>query len=190
MSDLPTVYLARHGETAWSKSGQHTSHTDLPLLPAGEDAARQLRERLAGLHFERVFSSPLSRATRTAELAGFTPELDDDLREWNYGDYEGITSAEIARQRPGWDLFRDGAPNGESPEQVAARADRLVARLKALRGNILCVAHGHILRVLAARWINFPVQLGAALLLDTASISILSFNHHNRNEPAIQVWNS
>ena len=190
MSALPTVYLARHGETEWSKSGQHTGRPALPLLPAGEEAARLLATRLAGVAFTRVFTSPLSRAKRTAELAGFAPEVDDDLLEWNYGDFEGLKSAEIALKRPGWNLFRDGAPGGETPEQVAARVDRLVARLKTLTGNVICFAHGHILRTVAVRWISQPVTLATCILLNTATVSVLGFNHGKLDEPAIKVWNS
>jgi len=190
MNALPTIYLARHGETEWSKSGQHTSRTDLPLLTSGEEAAKQLSKRLTGLTFTHVFSSPLSRARRTAELAGFSPEIDPDLFEWNYGDFEGLKSAEITARQPGWNLFRDGAPGGESPEEIAARADRLVTKLKGLTGNVLCFAHGHILRVVAARWIHYPVLLATNMLLDTATISVLSFNHGKLDEPAIKVWNS
>ncbi len=190
MSSLPTVYLARHGETEWSKSGQHTGRTDLPLTAKGEEAARVLGKRLAGFTFDHLFTSPLSRARRTAELAGYTPEADPDLLEWNYGDYEGHKSAEIATKRPGWNLFRDGAPGGESPEQITARVDRLVTKLKGLNGNVICFAHGHILRVIAARWIGYPVTLATSMLLDTATLSILGFNHHRLEEPAIRVWNS
>jgi broad specificity phosphatase PhoE len=190
MSALPTVFLARHGETEWSKSGQHTGRTDLPLTPKGEADAGNLGERIKGMTFARLFTSPLSRARRTAELAGFAPEVEPGLLEWNYGDFEGLKSAEIATRRPGWNLFRDGAPGGESPEQVAARVDRLAAMLKGLSGNVICFAHGHILRVLAARWIGHPVTLASSMLLDTGSLSILSFNHHNLAEPAIKVWNS
>ena len=190
MSALPTVYLARHGETEWSKSGQHTGRTDLPLTVVGEDSARKLGERLAGLQFEYLFTSPLSRARRTAELAGFSPVVDPDLLEWHYGDFEGLKSAEIAIRKPGWNLFRDGAPGGESPEEVIARVDRLVTKLKGLTGNVICFAHGHILRVIAARWIGQPVTLATSMLLSTATLSVLSFNHHNLAEPAIKVWNS
>jgi probable phosphoglycerate mutase len=190
MSALPTVYLARHGETEWSKSGQHTGRTDLPLLPSGIESAKRLGPRLAGLAFTRIFSSPLARARHTAELAGFTPEIDPDLLEWNYGDFEGLKSAEITARRPGWNLFRDGAPNGESPEEVSARVDRLVAKLKGLSGNVVCFAHGHILRVIAVRWINQPINLATCILLGTATLSVLGFNHHRLDEPAINVWNS
>ncbi len=190
MSVLPTVYLARHGETEWSKSGQHTGRTDLPLTRPGEESARQLGKRLAGITFEHLFTSPLSRARRTAELAGFTPVVNPDLLEWNYGDFEGLKSAEIAAKKPDWNLFRDGAPGGETPEEVAARVDRLVTKLKGLNGNVICFAHGHILRVIAARWIGHPVMLADSMLLDTATLSVLSFNHHHLTEPAIKVWNS
>jgi len=189
MSDVPTVYLARHGETEWSKSGQHTGRTDIPLTAPGEAAAKQIATRLAGIAFARVFSSPLGRARRTAELAGFAPEIDPELMEWNYGDCEGRKTVDIRKELPGWDLFRDGAPNGESVRQISDRADRVVARHKAMRGNVLVFAHGHILRVLAARWVGQPVAFGRALLLSTATISILSFDHHAMDEPAIRLWN-
>jgi probable phosphoglycerate mutase len=189
MSDVPTVYLARHGETEWSKSGQHTGRTDIPLTAAGESAAKKIATRLSGIAFARVFSSPLGRARRTAELAGFTPETDPELMEWNYGDAEGRKTVDIRKDRPGWDLFRDGAPNGESVQQISDRADRVVSRLKAMRGNVLVFAHGHILRVLAARWVGQPVPFGRALLLSTATLSILSFDHHAMDEPAIKLWN-
>jgi probable phosphoglycerate mutase len=187
---VPTVYLARHGETEWSKNGRHTGRTDLPLTPAGEEDGRRLAGRLAGTTFARVFSSPLSRARRTAELAGFNPEPDPDLLEWDYGEYEGKTSAEIRAANPGWLLFRDGCPGGESPADLAARVDRLAAKLKALDGNVLCFAHGHLLRVLAARWVGAPVALAACLLLGTATLSALSFDHGRAEEPAIKMWNS
>jgi probable phosphoglycerate mutase len=190
MSALPTVYLARHGETEWSRSGQHTGRTDLPLLPSGEESAKLLRPRLEGISFTRVLTSPLSRAKRTAELAGFSPEVEPDLLEWNYGDYEGLKSVEIAARNPGWNLFRHGVPGGESPAQVVERVDRLVDRLKGMTGNVLCFAHGHILRCIASRWIDQSLTLGTCMLLGTATISILSFNHHRLEEPAIKVWNS
>jgi probable phosphoglycerate mutase len=190
MSTLPTIYLARHGETEWSKSGQHTGRTDLPLTAAGEESARKLGERLKGLTFDHLFTSPLTRAKRTAELAGYSPVVDHDLLEWNYGDFEGLKSAEITARKPGWNLFRDGAPGGESPAEVIARVDRLVGKLKSLTGNVICFAHGHILRVIAARWIEHPVTLATSMLLSTATLSILSFNHNKLAEPAIKVWNS
>lgn len=190
MSTPPKIFLVRHGETEWSRSGQHTSRTDLPLTANGEEGARRLGPRLAVTTFRHVFSSPRTRARRTAELAGFTPAVEPDLVEWDYGEYEGMTAAEIGARRPGWLLFRDGAPGGESPADVAARVDRLVGKLRGLDGNVLCFAHGHLLRVLAARWVNQPVSFATMLLLGTGSVSILYFNHHSPDEPAIQVWNS
>jgi broad specificity phosphatase PhoE len=190
MSSIPTIYLARHGETEWSKDGRHTGRIDLPLTPQGEADGRKLGERLKGLSFSKVLASPLVRARRTAELAGFTPELEPDLMEWNYGEYEGRTSSQIKSVVPTWNLFRDGCPGGESPEEIAARGDRLAKRLKELSGNVICFAHGHILRVLAARWIGQPVTLAGGLLLGTAGLSILSFDHDDLDLPAIKVWNS
>ena len=190
MSDLPTVYLVRHGETEWSQSGRHTGRTDLPLTPKGEESARALRGRLAGTAFDRVLTSPLQRAAQTAKLAGFTATPDPDLMEWDYGDYEGLTSAEIRAVRPGWDLFRDGCPGGESVQQITHRADRIATRLKGQRGRVLVFAHGHLLRVLAARWVGQPVQFAQALLLSTTSVSALGFGHDTIDEPAIQLWNS
>jgi broad specificity phosphatase PhoE len=152
-NELPIVYLAPHGETAWSLSGQHTGRTDLPLTPNGERNAKRLGERLRGLTFAKVFTSPFQRASRTCTLAGFgaVAEIDLDLIEWNYGEYEGRTSAEVRAQRPNWDLFRDGCPGGESPAQVGERADRVVQRIRALEGNVLLFSGGHFLRVLAGR---------------------------------------
>jgi broad specificity phosphatase PhoE len=190
MSHLPTVYLVRHGATEWSKSGRHTGRTDLPLTQEGEDEARALRSRLAGKAFSQVLASPLQRARRTAELAGFTATPDPDLIEWNYGDYEGLTSAAIREGCPGWDLFSDGCPGGESIEQIAQRADRVAGRLKALSGNVLVFSHGHLLRVLAARWTGQPVQFARALLLSTSAVSALGFGHDAPDEPAISLWNS
>lgn len=189
MTTVPTIYLARHGETPWSISGRHTGRTDVPLTPKGEGDAVKIGTRLTGIAFARVFSSPLSRAKRTAELAGFTPELEPDLLEWNYGDYEGLKTAEIRARRPDWDLFRDGCPGGESVPDVSERIDRLVARLKSLSGNVLLFAHGHILRVVAARWVDQPVPFGRSLLLSTATVSILGFDHLAMDEPAIKLWN-
>jgi broad specificity phosphatase PhoE len=189
---VPTIYLARHGETEWSKDGRHTGRTDIPLTPQGELDGRKLGERLKGLgiSFDRAFSSPLSRARRTAELAGFNPENEPDLIEWSYGQYEGRTSSQIRSDVPSWNLFLDGCPGGESPEEMAARGDRLARKLKGLTGNVICFAHGHILRVLAARWIGQPVTLAGGLLLGTANLSILSFDHNDPDEPAIKMWNS
>jgi probable phosphoglycerate mutase len=186
----PTIYLVRHGETEWSRDGRHTGRTDLPLTAAGENDARRLAARLAGTSFAHVFASPLARARRTAELAGFAPVVEPDLLEWDYGEYEGKTSAEIRTGRPDWLLFRDGCPGGESPADLAARTDRLAARLKGLTGNVLCFAHGHLLRVLAARWVNQPVAFAACLLLGTGTLSTLAFDHGKADEPAIKTWNS
>lgn len=190
MSSVPTVYLVRHGETEWSKGGRHTGRTDVPLTLAGEGDAYRVRDRLSGVSFQNALSSPLARATRTAEVAGFVPVRDLDLLEWDYGEYEGLTSAEIIARQPGWLLFRDGCPGGESPGDVATRVDRLVTRLKALTGNVVCFAHGHLLRVLAARWVNQPVTFASNLLLSTGSLSVLAFDHESPDEPAIRTWNS
>jgi probable phosphoglycerate mutase len=187
---LPTVYLARHGETEWSLSGQHTGLTDLPLTPHGEEHARKLGERLRGLSFAKVFTSPLQRARRTCGLAGFGAgaETMPDLVEWNYGDYEGVRTHDIHKDRPGWKLFRDGCPNGESPDRIGARADRVIAKLRAVDGDVLCFSSGHILRVLAARWLGLPAGQGALFLLGTASLSALGYEH-DLTEPAIKLWN-
>jgi len=187
---LPTIYLARHGETAWSLSGQHTGLTDLPLTERGERNARQLGRRLNGLALAKVFTSPLQRAVRTCELAGFgsVAEVDRDLLEWNYGDYEGRRTAEILVERPDWQLFRDGCPGGESPTQVGARADRVVRRLRAILGDVSLFSSGHFLRVLAARWLGLEPAAGRFLLLSTASMSALSYEH-DLSEPVIRLWN-
>jgi probable phosphoglycerate mutase len=187
---LPKVYLARHGETAWSLSGQHTGRTDLPLTERGERNARVLGERLKGLTFARVFTSPLQRARRTCELAGFggRAEADPDLAEWDYGQYEGLRTAEIKKTRPDWNLFRDGCPGGESVAQVGARADRVVARLRAVDGDVLVFSSGHILRVLAARWLGLDPSGGRLFVLSTATLSILGYEH-DKTEPVIRLWN-
>ncbi len=187
---LNLVYLARHGDTAWSLSGQHTGLTDLALTPLGERNARRLGERLRGLAFAKVFTSPLQRAARTCELAGFgaVAETEPDLVEWDYGNYEGRTSAEIRAARPDWRLFRDGCPGGESPAQVVARADRVIARVRAIESDVLLFSSGHILRVLAARWLGLDASGAALLVLGTATLSALGYEH-NRDEPAIRLWN-
>ena len=187
---LPVVYLARHGETAWSISGQHTGLTDLPLTERGESNARRLGDRLKGLRFDRVFTSPLQRAVRTCELAGFggRAEVDRDLLEWNYGEYEGLRSEEIHAKRPGWELFRDGCPGGESPQQIGSRADRAVSRIREIGGNVLIFSSGHILRVLTARWLGLEPAGGKYFALSTASLSALSYEH-NLSKPVIQLWN-
>jgi probable phosphoglycerate mutase len=186
----PTIYLARHGETEWSLSGQHTGLTDLPLTERGELNARALGGRLASLSFAKVFTSPLQRASRTCVLAGFGEQAETmaDLVEWNYGDYEGVTTHDIQKTRPDWRLFRDGCPNGEMPDQVASRADRVIARLRAIDGDVLCFSSGHFLRMLATRWLALPPERGTMLLLGTASLSALSYEH-DVTEPAIKLWN-
>ncbi len=187
---FPEVYLVRHGETAWSATGRHTGLTDLPLTERGERNAKSLRERLAGMVFTRVLTSPLQRAVRTCELAGFgaVAEVDPDLVEWNYGDYEGLRTAEIQAKRPGWQLFRDGCPNGESPEQIGARANRVVGRVRAVQGNVLIFSSGHILRVFAARWLGLEPFAGKFFILDVASLSALSYEH-DLSSPAMRFWN-
>jgi len=187
---LPVIYLARHGETAWSLSGQHTGRTDLPLTEEGERQARSLAGRLAGHSFAKVFTSPLQRAARTCELAGFGAAAlpDSDLLEWDYGDYEGRRTADIHKERPGWMLFRDGCPNGESPAQIAARADRVIARLRAIDGNVLLFSSGHILRTLGARWLGLEPAGGQYFALSTASLSALGYEH-TKSEPVVKLWN-
>ena len=191
MSDpLPVVYLARHGETAWSLSGQHTGRTDLPLTERGEQQARGLGQRLRGASPVKVLTSPSQRAGRTAELAGFgnVAETDPDLAEWDYGQYEGRRTADILAERPGWFLFRDGAPGGETPDQVGARADRVIQRIRAIGGNVLVFSSAHILRVLAARWLGLEAAGGRYFVLGTSSLSILGYEH-DLIEPVIRLWN-
>ncbi len=187
---FPVIYLARHGETAWSATGQHTGLTDLPLTERGERNAKSLREPLAGLVFAKVLTSPLQRALRTCELAGFgaVAEVDPDLVEWNYGDYEGVRTVEIHAKRPGWQLFRDGCPNGESPGEVAARADRVVNRVRAVKGDVLIFSSGHFLRVFAARWLGLEAFAGKFFMLDVASLSALGYEH-DLSSPAMRFWN-
>jgi probable phosphoglycerate mutase len=183
--------MARHGNTAWTVTGQHTGLTDLPLTPEGERNAVRLGERLKGMVFAKVFTSPLQRAARTCELSGFGggAETDPDLVEWDYGNYEGLTSAQILRDRPDWQLFRDGAPGGESPEQVGQRADRVVQRVRAISGDVLLFSSGHFIRVLTARWLALgPGTGGRHFLLTPASLSALSYEH-NLSRPVIRLWN-
>lgn len=187
---LPVVSLARHGETAWSLSGQHTGLTDLPLTERGERNALQLGNRLKGGAYLKVFTSPLQRAARTCDLAGFgaVAEVDRDLVEWDYGQYEGIRTAEILAVRPDWQLFRDGCPGGESPSEIGARADRVVSRVRAVQGNVLLFSSGHFLRVLAARWLGLELTAGRLFLLSTASLGELGYEH-DVSEPVIRLWN-
>jgi probable phosphoglycerate mutase len=190
MSELPEVYLARHGETAWTLSHQHTGRSDIPLTERGQANARSLGERLRGTAFERVFSSPLQRARHTSELAGFGGKavMEPDLVEWDYGKYDGLTTAEIRRRQPDWSLFRDGCPGGESVAQVGARADRLLERLRATPGRLLLFGHSHFFRVLAARWLGLPPHDGQLFYLSTASLSIIGYEHDLR-EGVIRLWN-
>jgi broad specificity phosphatase PhoE len=190
-NQLPVVYIARHGETAWTISGQHTGMTDLPLTPRGENNARALAGRLKGLEFSHVFTSPLQRAARTCALAGFgsVAETDSDLVEWNYGEYEGLRSVDIHAKRPGWELFRDGAPGGESPSQVSARADKVWTRVRNVNGNVLLFTSGHFIRVLAARWIGLePSVHSMSFLLSTASLSAVGYDR-DLSHPVICLWN-
>ena len=190
LKEPQVIYLARHGETAWSLSGQHTGLTDLPLTARGECNARRLGARLQGLEFARVFTSPLQRARRTCELAGFgsSAAVDRDLVEWNYGEYEGLRTADIRAKRPGWEMFRDGFPGGESFDQIAARADRVVDGVRSIDGAVLLFSSGHFLRVLAARWLGMKPQDARHFLLYTASLSTLTYEH-NPSQPAIGLWN-
>lgn len=188
---LPVIYFARHGETAWTLTGQHTGLTDLPLTPQGERNARGLGDRLTGLVFAKVFTSPLQRARRTCELAGFgaKTEVDSDLVEWNYGAYEGRRTAEIRAERPDWQLFRDGCPGGESPAEVIARADNVLSRVRTVTGDVLLFSSGHFIRVLAARWIGLePTVNSMSFLLSTASLSAVGYEH-DLSRPVIRLWN-
>lgn len=183
------VILIRHGETEWSLSGQHTGSTDIPLTARGEQAASGLAPLLAARPFSLVLCSPLQRARRTCELAGLAGEacLEPDLAEWNYGAYEGLTTAQIQARRPGWMVFRDGCPEGESPAQVGERVDRVIGRIRTNGGRVALFAHGHLLRVLVARWIGLTPSHGAHFLLDTATLNVLS---DYRGLPAVKCWNA
>ena len=189
---LQRLYLVRHGETVWSLSGQHTGQTDIPLTDQGEQDARELAVRLRGMSFSRVFTSPLQRARRTSELAALNrvTEIEPDLAEWDYGDYEGRSAAEIRKVRPDWNVFRDGCPNGKSPSQICKRADRQIAKLRAFEGDLAIFSHGHFGRVLAARWIGLGIEQAQHFLLSTGSLSILGYGHNLAEEPAIILWNA
>jgi broad specificity phosphatase PhoE len=180
------IWLVRHGETEWSRSGQHTSRTELPLTPEGERQAESLKRMLTGHSFALVLSSPMKRAVETCRLVGFTPETSDDLREWDYGDYEGLTTAEIQKRVPGWTIFTGSVPNGETVEQVAARADHVISRALAAAGDVALFGHGHLLRILAARWIGLEPSGGQLLALSTASLSVLGYEREIR---VIRLWN-
>jgi broad specificity phosphatase PhoE len=183
-----SVFAIRHGETAWSLSGQHTGTTDIPLTAEGRRRAERMRPVLSRGVFVRVLTSPLQRARETCALAGLgeTAVIDEDLIEWNYGQYEGLTPRQIHETAPGWLIFRDGCPGGEAPEQVGARADGVIARVRAAEGDVALFAHGHVLRVLAARWIGLPAAGGQHFLLDTGTLCILGYY---RDVPAVKVWN-
>ena len=187
---FPEIYLVRHGETEWSASGKHTGRTDIPLTAAGEAAARGVADRLKGLSFSAVWSSPSQRAYNTCVLAGFgaASVKKDDLAEWDYGAYEGMTTKQILADRPGWRLFRDGCPRGEAAADVGARADAIIGQLRDIDGNVLVFSSAHFLRVLAARWLGLPPEDGALFVLDTASLSILGYEH-DLTEPVIRRWN-
>jgi probable phosphoglycerate mutase len=183
------VVLVRHGETEWTLTGQHTGRTDIPLTERGRNEARLLAPLLSSADFALVLSSPLRRARETCELAGLASrvEIEPNLMEWNYGNYEGLTSKQIERTAPNWMVFTDGCPGGETPEQVGARADRVIDRIRRVSGRVVLFAHGHLLRVLAARWIGFPPSAGQHFLLNTSTICILSYY---RGTPAVKRWNA
>lgn len=183
------IYIARHGATEWSKSGQHTSRTDLSLLPEGEEQARAMRGKLAGVEFALVLCSPLRRALQTCAEAGFgnDAEITEDLMEWDYGDYEGLTTPQIRETAPSWSLWRDGCPGGEYPSQIGARVDRVLERFSAVDGNGLAFAHGHVLRVLTARWLEMEVGAGSRFKLDAGSLGILG---HERDTAVIERWSA
>jgi probable phosphoglycerate mutase len=187
---LPKVYLVRHGETAWTISGQHTGRTDIPLTERGERDARELGARLRGLTFAKVFTSPLQRARRTGELAGFgeCAQADPDLTEWDYGAYEGRRTSDIRAEHPGWRLFEGGCPGGETLVEVSTRADRVMGRIRSLGGDALVFAHRDILRILAVRWLSWHAVEARHFYLTTASLSILGYDH-DLDEPVIRLWN-
>jgi probable phosphoglycerate mutase len=188
---LPRLYLARHGDTAWTDSHQHTGRTDLPLNERGEDRARKLGRVLSPVPFVHVFTSPLQRVARTCALAGFgeVAEVDRDLLEWDYGRHEGKTTSDIVKERPGWELFRDGCPGGETAQDVADRADRFIARVHELGGIVLAFASGHIIRMIAARWLGLPPAAGRCFFCQPGSVGELGFEHDSRDEPIVRLWN-
>jgi probable phosphoglycerate mutase len=191
LADLPRLFLARHGDTAWTDSRQHTGRTDLPLNERGEARARQIGEQLQRFSFVRVFTSPLQRASKTCALAGFgaVANVDPDLVEWDYGQFEGKLTRDIVSERPGWEMFRDGCPDGEAPGDVAARADRFIARVRSIEGDVLAFSSGHIIRMIAARWLGLPPAAGRFFFCRPASVGVLAFEHHSRDEPIIGLWN-
>jgi probable phosphoglycerate mutase len=189
-SFLPEIHIVRHGETAWTESRRHTGWSDIPLTERGEQQARQLGKYLTRAKYAHVFTSPLQRASRTCELAGFGSRagIDPDLVEWNYGDYDGLTAAQIRKQRPDWQVFRDGCPGGESVAEIGTRADRLIGRLRALNTHVLLFSSGHFMRVFAARWLNLDPSCGRLFLLGTTTLSVLGYEH-TTNEPVVRLWN-
>ena len=190
-SELPRFFLARHGDTAWTDSRQRTGRTDIPLNAVGEERARLLGERLRRFSFASVFTSPLQRASRTCELAGFgaVARIDPDLVEWDYGRFEGMLTRDNLKERSGWELFRDGCPDGETPGDVAARADGLIDRVRRIEGDVLAFSSGHIIRMIAARWLGMPPGAGRFFDCRPASVGVLGFEHKNRDEPIIGLWN-
>jgi broad specificity phosphatase PhoE len=190
-SDMPRLFLVRHGDTAWTESRQHTGRTDLPLNERGEVRARELGKRLQTFVFTRVFTSPLQRASKTCELAGYgtVAQVDPDLVEWDYGEFEGKLTREILEKRPGWELYRDGCPGGESAHDVSVRADRFIAKVRQIEGDVLAFSSGHIIRMVAARWLGLPPAAGRFFFCRPASAGVLGFEHNNYDEPIIRAWN-
>ena len=188
---LPRLFLVRHGDTAWTDARKHTGLTDIPLNERGEERARELGKRLKEFSFVKAFTSPLKRASKTCELAGFggVAEVDADLVEWDYGRFEGMLTVDIVKERPGWELFRDGSPGGESPEDVARRADRFVAKVHSLIGDVLAFSSGHVSRMIAARWLKLTPETGRAFFCRPASVGVLGFEHESRDEPVLRLWN-
>jgi broad specificity phosphatase PhoE len=190
-SDLPRLFLTRHGDTAWTDSAQRTGRTDLPLNERGKERARQIGQKLQKYSFCRVFTSPLQRAAKTCALAGFSEvaEVDENLVEWDYGRFEGKLTTEILREQPGWELFRDGCPDGELPRDVASRADRFITRVRENEGDVLAFSSGHIIRMIAARWLGLPPAAGRFFFCRPASVGVLGYEHNNPAEPIIGLWN-
>jgi probable phosphoglycerate mutase len=190
-ADLPRLFLARHGDTAWTDSRQHTGRTDIPLNARGEERARLIGEQLRRFTFNRVFTSPLQRASKTCALSGYgaVAEVNSDLVEWDYGDFEGKLTKELFQVRPRWELYRDGCPGGESPADVAGRADRFIARLDGINGDVLAFSSGHIIRMIAARWLGLPPGAGRHFYCRPASVGVLGLEHGKRDEPIIGLWN-
>jgi broad specificity phosphatase PhoE len=190
-SELPRLFLARHGDTAWTESRQHTGRTDIPLNEAGVERARQLGDRLRRFTFARVFTSPLQRASATCMLAGYgaNASVDPDLVEWDYGRFEGTLTRDILKERPGWELFRDGCPEGESPGAVARRADGFIDRIRQIDGDVLAFSSGHIIRMIAARWLGLEPGAGRFFYCRPASVGVLAYEHRSRDEPIVWLWN-